>query len=124
MSQRSTALIIGLWSLILVTGCHVRPYWLRSPQADLPPEAFAGPPTLENVIYVVNANTQRVQRLQTENATLRVEGIPALRANLAYEQPRSFRLLAQLSQFTGRELDIGSNDELFWFWVRKYCASS
>ena len=119
MSQRSTALIIGLWSLILVTGCHVRPYWLRSPQADLPPEAFAGPPTLENVIYVVNANTQRVQRLQTENATLRVEGIPALRANLAYEQPRSFRLLAQLSQFTGRELDIGSNDELFWFWVRR-----
>ena len=60
-----------------------------------------------------------MQRLQTENATLRVEGIPALRANLAYEQPRNFRLLAQLSQFTGRELDMGSNDELFWFWIRR-----
>ena len=70
------------------------------------------------MIYVVNANTQRVQRLQTENATLRVEGIP-VRANLAYEQPRHFRLLAQLSQFTGRELDMGSNDELFWFWIRR-----
>ena len=105
MSQRSTALIIGLWSLILVTGCHLRPYWLRSPQADLPPEAFAGPPTLENVIYTVNANTQRVQRLQTENATLRVEGIPALRANLAYEQPRSFRLLAEAFGLPGARRD-------------------
>ena len=71
------------------------------------------------MVYVLNANTQRVQRLQTENATLRVEGMPALRANLAYEQPRNFRLLAQLSQFTGRELDMGSNDELFWFWIRR-----
>ncbi len=73
---------------------------------------------MESVADVLNANTQRVQRLQTENAALRVEGMPALRANLAYEQPYNFRLLAQLSQFTGRELDMGSNRELFWFWIR------
>ncbi|MHB8971627.1 MAG: hypothetical protein ACYC4N_14380 [Pirellulaceae bacterium] len=103
----------------LAAGCRVRPPWLLTKQTDLPPEAFAAKPTLEDIVYVVNANTQRVQRLQTENATLRVEGIPVLRANLAYEQPRHFRLLAQLSQFTGRELDMGSNDELFWFWIRR-----
>ena len=119
MSRRRTLLIIGLLLPLVAAGCHVRPYWLRSQQTELPPEAFASQPTLDNVIYVLNANTQRVQRLQTENATLRVDGIPALRANLAYEQPRNFRLLAQLSQFTGRELDMGSNDELFWFWIRR-----
>ena len=85
----------------------------------MPPEAFTQSPTLEDVVYVVNANTQRVQQLQTENATLRIEGVPALRANLAYEHPRNFRLHAQLSQFTGRELDMGSNDELFWFWIQR-----
>ena len=26
---------------------------------------------------------------------------------------------SQLSQFTGRELDMGSNQDLFWFWVRR-----
>ncbi|MHB0955137.1 MAG: hypothetical protein ACYC0X_02035 [Pirellulaceae bacterium] len=118
MSSRRTTLIYLLLPL-LAAGCHMRPYWLRSGQSELPPAAFVDQPTLEDVVYVVNANTQRVQRLQTENATLRVEGVPALRANLAYEQPRNFRLLAQLSQFTGRELDMGSNDELFWFWIRR-----
>jgi hypothetical protein len=119
LSPRRTVLIVGLLLPLVAAGCHARPYWLRSQQAELPPEAFAGPPTLENVVYVLNANTQRVQRLQTDSATLRVEGIPALRANLAFEQPRNFRLLAELSQFTGRELDMGSNDELFWFWIRR-----
>jgi len=90
---------------------------------DLPPEAFTETPTLDDVIYVVNANTDRVQQLQTENATLRVIDadfpIPPLRASMAYEQPRNFRLRAQLSQFTGSELDMGSNDELFWFWAQR-----
>jgi hypothetical protein len=119
LNRIRTLLVVGLTLPLLAGGCRVRPYWLRSPQTDLPPEAFVGAPTLEDVIFVVNANTQRVQRLQTENAALRVDGCPALRANLAYEQPQNFRLLAQLSQFTGRELDIGSNAELFWFWIRR-----
>jgi hypothetical protein len=118
LSPRRT-ILIGLLLPLLAAGCHVRPLWLTSKQNDLPPAAFANKPTLDDIVYVVNANTQRVQRLQTENATLRVEGVPALRANLAYEQPRNFRLLAQLSQFTGRELDMGSNEELFWFWIRR-----
>ncbi len=112
-------LIFSLALPLLAGGCRVRPFWLRAQQTDLPPEAFIGAPTLDDIVFVVNANTQRVQRLQTENATLRVDGVPALRANLAYEQPQNFRLLAQLSQFTGRELDIGSNAELFWFWIRR-----
>ncbi len=120
MSRRRTLLIIGLLLPLVAAGCHVRPYWLT-----LAADRVASGGVHESAdvwtmsIYVLNANTQRVQRLQTENATLRVEGIPALRANLAYEQPRNFRLLAQLSQFTGRELDMGSNDELFWFWIRR-----
>ncbi len=119
MSLRGKILLTCLLAISATAGCRFRPYWLVPAQPDLPPEAFTQKPALEDIIYVVNANTQRVQRLQTENATLRVDGIPAMRANLAFEQPTNFRLLAQLSQFTGRELDLGSNQDVFWFWVRR-----
>jgi len=96
---------------------------MRRDQVELPPAAFTTPPNLEDVVYAVNANTDRVHQLQTENATLRVTDsdfpVPPLKANIAFEQPRNFRLLAQLSQLTGRELDLGSNDTLFWFWLRQ-----
>jgi hypothetical protein len=85
---------------------------------DAPPAAFIGPPTLADVIDTVNT-TSRIQQLQTENATLTAQGIPALRANLAIERPRRLRLQAELTQFTGDELDLGSNDQLFWVWVRR-----
>ncbi len=85
----------------------------------MPPEAFTGTPSLEDVIYAVNANTQRIEQLQTDSATLRADSTPALRANLVYQRPLNLRLQAQLSQFTGQELDLGSNDELFWFWVKR-----
>ena len=40
------------------------------------------------------------------------------RANIALERPRRFRLRAD-TMITGPEVDLGSNDELFWFWVRR-----
>ncbi len=104
---------------LAMTGCRMRPSWLRSSTPELPPQAFAAAPTLDDVIYVVNANTDRIQQLQTESATLNADGMPGLRADLAFARPDRFRLRAELFQFTGRELDIGSNDEVFWFWIRR-----
>ena len=46
-------------------------------------------------------------------------GVPRLSARLACEPPRRFRLQAQTS-LTGPELDIGSNDDLFWIWLRQH----
>ncbi len=120
MSRRQAVILFCLLLPLVAAGCRVRPYWLRTESAELPPEAFTGRPELQDVIYAVNSNTERVQQLQTENATLRGDGAPAtLRANLAYERPLNFRLQAQLSQLTGQELDLGSNSELFWFWLRR-----
>jgi hypothetical protein len=69
------------------------------------------------VIDVVNDNSSRVQSLSAPRATLTVPGFPTLNANLAFLRPRSFRLVAQ--KFIGPELDMGSNDELLWFWIRR-----
>ena len=44
--------------------------------------------------------------------------LPILTANIAAERPGRFRLTAGTA-ITGQEIDLGSNDELFWMWVRR-----
>ena len=75
-------------------------------------------PTLGDVVQVVNDNTAKIRSLYTTDATMTVPGAPALRANLAVERPRRLRLRAETA-ITGAEVDMGSNDELFWFWIRR-----
>ena len=79
------------------------------------PVVFVGPPTLNDVIYAVNTNSAAIRQLSTESATLTTTGAPSLRATLALERPRNFRLRAKL---ISQELDVGSNPELFWIWTK------
>ncbi len=75
--------------------------------------------TLVQIETVVNDNANRVQSLQSTKATLSVSGAPtSLRANVAMEPPRRLRLTAD-APFGGRELDLGSNDEIFWLWLKR-----
>ncbi len=92
----------------------------RYASGPLPPPAFSETPQLDTVMAAVNENSRRVRQLQAEGASLGIEGVPAtLQADLAVERPHRFRLTARISGFTGRELDMGSNDELFWLWIRR-----
>jgi hypothetical protein len=75
-------------------------------------------PTLDQVVRAVNANSTRIRSFWTNQATLSVPGSPMLRANIAFERPLRFRLRGDTA-FTGSELDLGSNDEAFWIWVRR-----
>ena len=88
--------------------------WQRATD-PLSPVAFTGPPTLEDIIYTVNANSDRVQQLSTDSATLSTAGVPSLRADLSLERPLHLRLRGRL---IGQELDLGSNNDLFWFWAK------
>ena len=90
----------------------------RSPQSPQSPAVFFGQPTLNQVLDVVNANTARVNQLQTSGATLSVTGVPTLQCDIALERPLRFRMTAG-TRITGNELDLGSNDNLFWFWARR-----
>ncbi|HLA84655.1 MAG TPA: hypothetical protein VJL29_07665 [Thermoguttaceae bacterium] len=79
----------------------------------LPPQ-----PTLEQVIAVVNRNSSQIQSFSTDRATIAVSGSPTLRANIAMQRPRRFRLTADTALTVGPEFDLGSNDQEFWFWFR------
>lgn len=86
----------------------VQQYTQPIPRA-LPPSA-----SLTQIIDVVNDNSARVQSLSTTRATITTPGFPSLNANIAMARPRSFRITGE--KF-GPQLDVGSNDELLWFWV-------
>jgi len=93
-----------------------------NPQPRLLP-AGPTPPTIQQVIDVVNRNNGRIQSFSAENATATIPHYPSLRASAAYQRtdslrPGRFRLCAGYG-LTGQEIDLGSNDELFWFWVRR-----
>ncbi len=75
-------------------------------------------PTLAEVIDMVDANSARVQSLYSTDAAISGPGMPTLNASLALSRPRRFRLRAETA-LSGPEVDLGSNDELFWFWVRR-----
>jgi hypothetical protein len=82
------------------------------------PKALAPASTLNQVIEVVNANTAKIHSVSSSRASISVPGFPALRANIMFERPQNFRLRGE-TLLTGPEVDLGSNSELFWFWVRR-----
>jgi len=83
------------------------------------PRTLPAQPTLDQIIATVHDNTQRVRSYMAPQAVLIVPGVPRLSAQVASEPPRRFRLRAQTA-VTGSELDIGSNDDLFWLWIRRH----
>ena len=97
---------------------------MRSPFATVgppAPEVLMTGSTLDQIIAAVNQNASRIQNYQTTNATITVPGdamMPALRGNIAAERANKLRLQASTA-LTGPEVDLGSNDELFWFWVKR-----
>jgi len=72
-------------------------------------------PTIEQVMAQVNGS-KRIGQLQSSTITLKLDspGTPALNANLSIERPQRLRLQARVSRLMGNELDIGSNEQVFW----------
>jgi len=85
------------------------------------PEVLSMGTSLDKIVAAVNQNSSRVVSYQTNNASITVPGmpgIPLLRGNIAVRQPGKVRLQASTA-LSGPEVDLGANDELFWFWVKR-----
>jgi len=113
---RSILLLLSTAGLLALSGANcpntVRQYATALPRA-LPPS-----PSLQQVIEVVNRNSSQIRSFTTTEAKLSGPGFPALRASIAFQRSKRLRLRAETA-LTGPEIDLGSNDELFWFWVRR-----
>lgn len=108
-----TIVAVGLFALSGASCPRPGIPWSNAAPRVLPPS-----PTVEQVIQAVNSNSGRVQSLSSNSATLSVPGVPSLRCSVAYVRPRQFRLRADLA-LAGPQVDVGSNDQLFWFWVKQ-----
>ncbi len=108
------AVVAGLFGL---SGANCNFLWPRQDEFASLPAAIPPSPTLEQVIQAVNANNGRIQSFSARHATLSGTGFPTLQAAVEFQRPMRFRLRGQ-TRLTGPEIDLGSNDELFWFWVR------
>lgn len=79
-------------------------------------------PSVNQIVTRLNGNIEKVTSWRCTNVTITSRGafgLPmSLSAQMAVEYPRNFRL--QVSHgITGNEVDLGSNDERFWFWIRR-----
>ncbi len=110
------AILSFLVLLVATTGASC-PRGFRGSAPPLP-IVFSEQPSLSQIIHVVNSNTDRVRELQTQSAKLVIHGAPGMQAALALERPRRLRLRAETT-LTGAELDMGSNDEVFWMWAKR-----
>jgi hypothetical protein len=113
---RPRILLLTLVGLFALSGANC-PNMLR-PTAPPLPRVLPPSPTLDQVIQAVNRNNSQIQSFWTDRATLSGPGLPALHSSLAFQRPKFFRLHAS-SSLTGPEVDLGSNPDFFWFWVRR-----
>ncbi|HEX4131766.1 MAG TPA: hypothetical protein VHZ24_17155 [Pirellulales bacterium] len=82
------------------------------------PRVLPAVPSLDDVTRAVNGNTSRVLSLHSTDATINAPWTPPLKASIAVDRPRRLRVRAETS-LTGPEVDLGSNDQLFWVWVKR-----
>ena len=73
------------------------------------------------ILEAINRPARQVQQLTALGARLDIDGVPTeLKAELACELPGRLRLRAGLPfSAAGSELDLGSDGEQFWMWVRR-----
>lgn len=110
-----------LFGALLLTGCEGwRKDKVPQGQGGRPRDVGYGQPTPENLVGYLNRQADRMSVIQSEDVDVvaNVQGrrMPGLRAVLACEKPRSFRMLGENVGQTW--VDIGSNGERFWFWVK------
>lgn len=77
----------------------------------LPPHA-----TAEEIVQHLNQNVDKLQGWQARHVKLRANNMP-LQALIAVEKGQHLRI--QVSSIAGSEMDLGCNNEVFWFWTKR-----
>lgn len=120
--MRTAICMIGLaLGAIGITGCESTNWnWLkRDTGRDVAAKGGASP-TVKGLVDYMNENARRVNSVRIDDvavdATLDNQPV-GLRGRIYAERPRNFRMKVT---FAGKdEVDLGSNQQEFWFWAAK-----
>ena len=96
-------------SFLSLAGCAL------TPKPKLP-EVVGETPTFEELQTVVNANSSKIETIFTSDASIGVASTPGwAKCQIAFERPGNLRVVGSAPTM-GRVVDVGCNDERFWFW--------
>jgi hypothetical protein len=119
--MRHVAAGLGVGALLVVAGCNTFGF-LRPEQQTRVGGPLSEPPSKEALVIYLNENSQRVQTLRCNDLDLGCTmglQVANLRGQMLCQRPRNFRMSAGLSFVGKTEVDIGSNNEEFWYWLRR-----
>ena len=75
---------------------------------------------IPEAILEINVRNKKIKSITSQDMAVKIweRGMRfRLKGSLCFEKDTSFRM--KMNSLFGEELDIGSNDELFWYWSRR-----
>jgi hypothetical protein len=124
---RLTVMLLVCVSLAGSTGCMRIGIWKpREPSLSKVDPPLGPDATAEEILARVNQNAYSeyspdgLRAYRSDSVTVRMSGVPAaMRASLVVEAPRNLRLRVAHPVTGGEAVDLGSNDEKFWVWIKE-----
>lgn len=116
---RAIMLPIALLLLCALPGCAgMRGLTWRhgDPLRGAPKPNWPEDPQVEEVVDHLNRNVDKLQAWRANSVKIRANNIP-LSGTLAVERGKHLRLV--VNSIAGNEVDMGSNDDLFWIWAKR-----
>lgn len=117
--RNSLKTAIGLALLVLVgsgTGCHSLRSFRQGDSLAKAPCQLPEEPTVGDLVTHLNQNVDRLHSWRATRMKISANGLP-LSGDLAVQHGRELRLV--VNSMAGTEVDIGSNQELFWLWSKR-----
>ena len=124
---RPPALSLGLFLLVMsscllaLPGCSSMRNWMTYSRRAAPePCVLAPDATSEEIVNALNDNVTKLYAWRSNHVdiTARQAGVPlTFSAVMAVESPRKLRLIVR--SLASDEVDLGSNPERFWFWMKR-----
>src|SRR5262245_3393768 len=115
--MRNKARLFVFAGLFFVVGCDQTRFNIFRGN-DPPPSGK--PPSVEQLVAYLNDNAGRIQTIRSDYLSLTVhQGLQSggLSGKIMVEKPRGLRLMANMAG--SNVVDMGSNQEEFWYWVSK-----
>jgi hypothetical protein len=120
--MRNAVPILGLCLLpALLGGCNsTRWNWLHPEQNNKPAGAAAANISAASLVDYLKDNAGRIRSVQVDSVDITCKvGLQSfgLRGRLMTEKPRNFRMTGKI--IGNDAVDLGSNNDEFWFWIAK-----
>lgn len=122
MWKRLYLATVAAFALSLSVGTGCQSWFLRKDAQGPSPAArvASGTPTAQELVAFLNNNAQRLQTLECRDLDLqasRANETVGLMGQLVCQRPRNFRMQAVV--MSANMVDLGSNNDEFWFWIGK-----